>query len=454
MTPIDLNLRVGRLPAADAPTGGQLSAAEIDANFTNLRDGANQLNSETTLLSGGRPLRVGFAGDSIADFMGQRDEISAMYWAATEGYPCEYENIVDTGLGGSSSSNLISAQIAVLEAASVKPDVMFVQSVQNDGIGSQANADTYFAYLQEYSERALAAGVKLVVLCSRPPKSSSPDTPAAWYYMNRLIERYCRNTPGNYYLDVASAWRQTDSADTTLVAWRGSVGGLDAFSGDGTHPSAIACREAGKLLAPLLSQLTRRMEPMTNGAFAYDDTTVIGRYGNVLGADGMMIGTGGQLNGVDNTGVAGRVAGTFERWLITTPAGITCVPTIVIGEDGYRYQQMVLSGTAGADGSILMRRSFFHDVTSATFIAEAVIETESLAGVRGVVFGATGLTCSLLGVADIGMGTTRLHLRSAPGTFSNSGFSTINNDISIPVLSGAVVSGIVRVGRVGSFRIS
>ena len=93
-------------------------------------------------------------------------------------------------------------------------------------------------------------------------------------------------------------------------------------------------------------------------------------------------------------------------------------------------------------------------MTSATFIAEAVIETQTLAGVRGVVFSATGLTCSLVGVSDIGMGTTRLHLRSAPGTFSNSGFSTINNDISIPVLSGAVVSGIVRVGRVGSFRIS
>lgn len=406
------------------------------------------------LLYGGRPLTVGFAGDSIADFMGQRDEISSFYWAATEFYPCEYENIVDTGLGGSSSSHLISSQIAVLEAAPVKPDVMFVQSLQNDGIGSQANADTYFAYLQEYSERALAAGVKLVVLCSRPPKSSTPDTPAAWFYLNRRIERYCRDTPGNYYLDVASAWRQTNSEDTTLVGWRGSVGGLDAFSPDGTHPSAIACREAGKLLAPLLSRLTRRMEPMNNAAFPYDDTTLIGRYGNVLGAEGMMVGTGGQLNGVDNTGVAGRVAGTFERWRITTPAGITCVPSIVTGEDGYRYQQMVLSGTAGADGDITMRRAFFHDVTTGSFIIEAVVETESLSGVRGVVFSAVGQGCSMVGVANIGVGTTRLHLRSAPGAFSNSGFSTINNDISIPVLSGAVVSGTVRVGRVGAYRVS
>jgi hypothetical protein len=146
MRPITLNLRADNEPPADAPVDGELSSAELDANWTNTRTACNELASETALLGGGRPLRVGFAGDSIADFMGQRDEISALYWAATEIYPCEYESVVDTGLGGSSSSNLISAQIAVLEAAPVKPDVVFVQSVQNDGLGSQANADTYFAY--------------------------------------------------------------------------------------------------------------------------------------------------------------------------------------------------------------------------------------------------------------------------------------------------------------------
>lgn len=46
MDPITLNLRVGRLPAASAPVGGELSAAEIDANFTNLKNAADQLAAE------------------------------------------------------------------------------------------------------------------------------------------------------------------------------------------------------------------------------------------------------------------------------------------------------------------------------------------------------------------------------------------------------------------------
>jgi hypothetical protein len=51
MDPIDLNLRVGRLPAALAPTGGQLSAAEVDENFTNLKTAAEQLNAEKAPLA-------------------------------------------------------------------------------------------------------------------------------------------------------------------------------------------------------------------------------------------------------------------------------------------------------------------------------------------------------------------------------------------------------------------
>lgn len=46
MDPITLNLRVGRIPAAAAPVGGELSAEELDANFSNLRVAAQQLDAE------------------------------------------------------------------------------------------------------------------------------------------------------------------------------------------------------------------------------------------------------------------------------------------------------------------------------------------------------------------------------------------------------------------------
>jgi len=56
MEPITLNLRVGRLPAASAPTGGQLSAADIDANFTNLRTAAEQLDEEKAAAAHGHAI--------------------------------------------------------------------------------------------------------------------------------------------------------------------------------------------------------------------------------------------------------------------------------------------------------------------------------------------------------------------------------------------------------------
>lgn len=46
MDPIDLTLRGSRLPPASEPVGGELSAAEVDANFEALRTAAEQLNTE------------------------------------------------------------------------------------------------------------------------------------------------------------------------------------------------------------------------------------------------------------------------------------------------------------------------------------------------------------------------------------------------------------------------
>jgi hypothetical protein len=56
MDPISLNLRVGRLPAASAPTGGQLSAEEIDANFTGLKTAAEQLDAEKLGIADATPI--------------------------------------------------------------------------------------------------------------------------------------------------------------------------------------------------------------------------------------------------------------------------------------------------------------------------------------------------------------------------------------------------------------
>lgn len=51
MDPISLTLRVGRLPAASAPTGGELSAEQVDGNFSALKTAAEQLAAEKAPLA-------------------------------------------------------------------------------------------------------------------------------------------------------------------------------------------------------------------------------------------------------------------------------------------------------------------------------------------------------------------------------------------------------------------
>lgn len=56
MDAITVNLRVGRMPPASSAVGGELSAAELDANFTNLKTACEQLAVETKTITVGTGL--------------------------------------------------------------------------------------------------------------------------------------------------------------------------------------------------------------------------------------------------------------------------------------------------------------------------------------------------------------------------------------------------------------
>jgi hypothetical protein len=77
MDAITLNLRVGRLPAASAPTGGQLSAEEIDANFTGLKTAAEQLDAEKADVA---------HGHAIADVTGLQAALDGKIGIAAASY--------------------------------------------------------------------------------------------------------------------------------------------------------------------------------------------------------------------------------------------------------------------------------------------------------------------------------------------------------------------------------
>jgi hypothetical protein len=416
-----------------------------------------------------RPLKVGIFGDSIGVQLSNRNGLSALWWASTELYPCEYETTIMAAVGGTSSSNLVQAQtilsvvypaqIETLEAmdAADVPDLAFIQTFQNDGINNVAQADALYAYLLEFVTRALAKGVKAIGVCSRPPKT--PLTTQASEYLNRKLDILCLNTEGLYFINTMSVWVATNAAHTLGMPWRGTAGTADAFSQDGTHPVMTAARAAAPLFEPLLRKYARPLELRTGSISYYNNTTY--PYGNVLGVDGSMIGTLGQYNGVNNANVCGSndPAVSFEygrRWFLTDGNGVTATPSIVTGPDGYLYQRIDFSGTASADATVRLRMTFRDDVTTGQFVTQAKM---IFSGVERVVdfgwFTQALPNCNAegTGVEEIDLDGTFVFC-SVPTTMVNSGFGTRNNDFYVTFASGATATGYMLCGRAGIFRVS
>lgn len=400
-------------------------------------------------------LNVGFAGDSIAGMWAARTGASPLFQAAYELYPCEINTVLNSSLGGTSSTHLMGTQLAVLAAAPIKPDVLIVQSIQNDFVGSAATAATLAGNVTSYALEALALGVKLVCICAHPPKNGT-DHPAALVQLNRILEDFCRDTPGMYFIDVFSVWRAVPTAaETSGIPWRGTPYTSNSYSHDGTHPNALAARAAAPLILPVLKRWARPITPTPQAAVAYDNTNYL--YGNVLGLNGLMIGTNGTYNTVTNAGVAGASTGAQDRWNLVDGNGVTATPSLVVGTDGYTYQQLTLSGIASANTSVTLTNNFLFDVAVGSFFAEVSMDTTSLVGVSGITFETSSL---FAGTNDAGnsdqalipYGTTKFLMRSAVASFSNSGFANRASTISINIPIGSTVSGSIRIGRVGIYR--
>jgi lysophospholipase L1-like esterase len=431
---------------------------------------AQQLRSALDLapgvLSYYRPMKVAFAGDSIALQYSQRDGTSPLWWAATFLYPCEYVTTLTSAVGGTSSTHLISTQIAQLEALSAAnmPDVVVVQSLQNDFFNTQVSADSFVDNLRQYATRALAAGVKLVALCARPPKSGvGTDVPSGIMAANRLLEKFCRDTPGCYFVDVFSVWRRNvyseeNAGASAKIDWFGTgITDPASYTVDGTHPNFLASRAAASLFLPILQKFARPVTMMPAAAAAYDNTNF--PYSNILGRNGLFDGTAGTLNGSLNTGVAGVSTGTRDFWALTTSNGVTVTPTIVTDAQGYRSQQWALSGTASADALLSQSIAFaLAAVDGGNFIIEARCELENVTGLKILQMVANayqpiidGGTNQLFPDTFSGTLILRSPVISAPAGFG--GFSTFTTSLTATIKSGKTAAGNIRWSRVGWYRV-
>ena len=401
-----------------------------------------------------KPLTIGYAGDSIALQWSRNSGLSPMFWFGSKFYPADIENILVTAVGGTPSSSLLEdmdlygefvpSQIDTLEALSVKPELMVVHSTQNDWIGSTALADESYSNVTTYIDRALAAGVKYVIFAGKPPRSGQDD-PIATEYLNRKFLGYARENNQVYFLDVVGLWRARPTiADVTIegIEWE------PKYSNDGTHPSSEAMHDLGKELSPLLTPLVQQKRLQPTSASVYDNDSA--PYANILGLDGLILGTGGEYNSVADS----RVAGVDERpWKVTDGSGVLATPSIVVGDDGYNYQQIEFSGTATEDVTIqITNETGTGVVAQGTFLQEFIMYLNDIENVDSIRYDSAPITGST--ISEYGqpfVGENKIHL-TATGEIDIAEYATISLNFSFEINAGDSPTGVVKLGRLGIYR--
>lgn len=469
---------IGIGAAPNDGTGDQLRTA-----FTKANANFSEIYRREEGLSFGRPPILAWAGDSIAAYFATAMAFDSspiafalaaltnrqFYWDGTSGAG-DGSGGYNFGVGGSPSSYLISDwsgntnALAKLQAKTVKPDILFVQSLQNDALtGAKSAVDVFAQNVIDFTNGALAAGVGLVVILPRPPYNSQASTTAAQnhQHLNNALSRYANATPGVVFIDYLPAVKKIDDAGenngaSSQVAWRGTAV-TGSYSSDGVHPSTLSVRAIAPLLVPVLERYGRPIQSRVHSFAAWDNTNY--PFNNLLGRNGLMVGTGGQYNGSNNANVAGSAQSNGSRWAVTDTngQGVTCTPSIITHADGFARQRLTLAGTASADGTGQLSFGFFSDVTSALFDSEAMLDFTNVIGLyswRLTLFNSTAMDTSMT-TSLAGTINDKLFLRTLkPVTLSNSGFSNKAMTLDLTWKSGSTVSGTIDLGRVGIFRTS
>jgi hypothetical protein len=305
--------------------------------------GDTGLKARTTINSIGQAAQISLSGRT-ATIMGFGDSFSstneatsgylstAIRWARTYWEPgLDVRMLNGFGQGGTQSTALAS-QFASYVAAGVVPDIAVVSTFQNDGGNLLTEWTTRIAAYRTFINNLLNSGVKLVIIVN-----VAPPTSIIKELLNNELRNIVATTPGTALCEIYGQFLNPAAAvgAPNIELWKSNPTQTVRWTIDGTHPSNEGCKDWGKALADILGPICRKRVPYisSNEIYNRDDATL--RYANMVRA-GNMNGTSGQLNGVDNSGVAGFAATANSRWSITTTNGLICTPSIVTGSDGIR----------------------------------------------------------------------------------------------------------------------
>ena len=417
------------------------------------RNALNRIGEAAQISLSGRTATIMGFGDSFAGTNedGNGYLTSAIKWARHYWEPgLDVRMIPGYNVGGVQSTNL-PTQFANYTAGGIVPDIAVLSVFQNDGGNLATDYTNRMNITKTFIQNLLGSGVKLVIVCTLAP----PIT-IAKEIANADLAEFVRNTPGTALCDLYSqlinpAAPQGSSGNDT---WR-TVNGASFTVGDATHPSLEGCKYWGRVLADILRPICRRIVPRIASNEVFDPNSATLRYANAV-RPGNMNGTLGQLNGVDNTGVAGFAANSDSRWNIITTNGVTVTPSIITTADGIRRQRMVLSGTASAGAYGVVRLQYLPGFVplpaNAPWFGQAVIDFANVTGLA--MMESSGLSTSL----DANGGTNQPAMDTLTGRFftwrygvATGGGNAGTREVLFYFARGATVSGTIDVGQCGQW---
>jgi len=316
-----LSDEVGTKADADAVTtalAGKADASDVtalDGRVTTLEDAGSGTDTKTVAQNTqGRPLKIAFAGDSIAELFGQLKTASPFFHAFVKKPRALLFHNADNTAGvvavsGSKSGTLKGAGGATVYTAvdgtdfntpamlahfTDRPaDILVVIDGTNDSSFSPDDTST-FTNVREAIE---AADSRHTILFPILPRNGWTTADFSRSY-NSYVRAYAAATPGVHVLGVEHLF-----ADSALGVKGGAGGTAGDPTVDGLHPSLTY----GKAMEPMLSALLD-----TLGVPAVQPRAITG--GDVYSST---------RPGLNILGVAGAMSGTFAGDFVTAPcAGV------------------------------------------------------------------------------------------------------------------------------------
>lgn len=297
---------------------------------------------------GARKPSIGILGDSYGAYLG-----AAVQYACMKFYPGDliYDaRTIATGgrlfaVGGTTSAQMLATQLPQFQATPT--DVALIWTGYNSTPNSLATAITEAANITDTAAGCLATGAcSMVVIMGQSWRVSG--NPQWIETVNTLTRDFAINTPGVYFCDVSGSIMDPTSLSTTAIPARAG------YTADNVHPSAQCIRAAiAPMVAPILERITGRRVPRASTYGAVFSPTAAPDV-DLLGGAGLMLGTSGQLNSVNNVAVAG-VSSAFRWNIIPSNAEVVVTPSIITGADGFLRQRLTLSGTTTAVRNIVFQ---------------------------------------------------------------------------------------------------